>query len=177
MNSSWEIRTGRLLMRPVGWADLEDLIALKSDPRSFAAMLGGVRSPNVVVNELACDVTAWSAHGFGMWVVRGIKPDRFVGLVGLHYRDDGRGVAIRFALRPEEQGFGYASESASAALRFGHERAKLAKIIAVASEDNFSSRVVLGSIGMRLSDIFYRNNKRILIFKSCITQRNLNNYI
>lgn len=155
-------------MRPVGWADLADLVALKGDPRSFAAMLGGVRLPHVVADELASDIAAWPAHGFGMWVVRGVKPDRFVGLVGLQDRDDGRGVAIRFALRQEEQGFGYASESAGAALRFGHDRAELAQIIAVAHEDNFASRIVLGSIGMTLSGTFYRDNKSLLIFKSIL---------
>jgi RimJ/RimL family protein N-acetyltransferase len=161
-------------MRPVGWADLADLVALKGDPRSFATMLGGVRGPNQVATELAEDISAWSAHGFGMWAVRGmgpnrsVGPNRFVGLVGLQDRPDGRGVAMRFALRPEEQGLGYASEAAGAALRFGHERAGLKRIIAVARDDNFGSRTVLGAIGMRECEVFKRNNVRLLVFESVI---------
>lgn len=153
-------------MRPVGWADLADLIALKSDPRSFAAMLGGVRSPWVVADELASDIAAWPAYGFGMWVLRGINSDRFMGLVGLQQRDDGRGVAVRFALVPQEQGHGYASEAASAALRFGHERANLRRIVAVSREDNFGSRTVLGAVGMRICETFFRDEVSLLVFES-----------
>lgn len=153
-------------MRPVAWIDLVDLVALKGNPRSFAAMLGGVRSPSVVVDELAADIVAWSACGFGMWTVRSAKSDRFVGLVGLHDRSDGRGIAIRFALLPEDQGFGYATEAAGAALRFGHQQAGLIRIVAVARVDNFASRTIIGTIGMRFHENFWRDSFQMLLYES-----------
>lgn len=153
-------------MTPVGWADLPDLVALKSDPRAFAVMLGGVRTPQIAAEELAADIALWAERGYGLWAVRGVKPERFVGLVGLQERPDGRGVAVRFALMPNEQGFGYASEAAGAAVRFGHERAGLARIVAVAREDNFGSRTVLGAIGMRECERFSRDGVELLVFES-----------
>ena len=66
-------------------------------------------------------------------------------------------MSLRFAFRPQARGQGLASEAAAAALRFGHERAGLARIVAVARESNFASRMVLGSIGMIVCERFERD--------------------
>ena len=58
MNPRWSLRTARLVLTPVGGADLPDLIAIKADPRVFAVMLGGVRSPAQTQEELARDVVS-----------------------------------------------------------------------------------------------------------------------
>ena len=166
MNPTWSVQTGRLLLQPVWGGDLADLCALKADPRAFAVMLGGVRSPVETAEELAADVQFWGSHGFGMWTVRERASGNFVGLVGILERPDGRGMALRFALRAEVQGHGYASEAAAGALRFGHERAGLRRIVAVARENNFASRMVLGAIGMRVCEEFDRDGLRMLVYES-----------
>ena len=166
MNPTWSVQTGRLLLQPVWGGDLADLCALKGDPRAFAVMLGGVRSAVETAEELAADVQFWGRHGFGMWTVRERTTSTFVGLVGILERSDGRGMALRFALRAEVQGHGYASEAAAGALRFGHERAGLRRIVAVARENNFASRMVLGAIGMRVCEEFDRDGLRMLVYES-----------
>jgi RimJ/RimL family protein N-acetyltransferase len=166
MNASWVVRTGRLILRPVSYADLDDLTRLKTDPRVFAIMLGGVRSTAAVAEELAQDIAFWGSHGIGMWVVRDAAEERFLGITGLHLRPDGRGVALRFALMPAAQGNGYASEAAAAALRFGHERTGLTRIIGVARETNVHSRMVLGAIGMVECDSYEREGYRVLVYES-----------
>jgi RimJ/RimL family protein N-acetyltransferase len=166
MNPIWQLRTGRLLMQPVGFGDLADLVELKGDPRAFAVMLGGVRSAAMVAEELASEMSDWARLGYGVWAVRSAVDRRFVGLVGLQDRPDGRGVGLRFALRPQEQGFGFAAEAAGAALRFGHDWAGLERIVAAAREDNFASRAVLGAIGMVQVDAFVREGLVILVFQS-----------
>ena len=166
MNPTWSVQTGRLLLQPVWGGDLADLCALKGDPRAFAVMLGGVRSAVETAEELAADVQFWGRHGFGMWTVRERNTSTFVGLVGILERSDGRGMALRFALRAEVQGHGYASEAAAGALRFGHERAGLRRIVAVAREINFASRMVLGAIGMRVCEEFDRDGLRMLVYES-----------
>ncbi len=125
MNPLWMLRTPRLVLTPVGGADLPDLRAIKADPRVFAIMLGGVRTWQQTDEELAGDVVAWGANGFGIWTIRAAATGQFVGITGLERRPDGRGVALRFALWPEAQGHGLAREAASAALRFGHDQAGL----------------------------------------------------
>jgi RimJ/RimL family protein N-acetyltransferase len=174
MNPLWVLRTARLVLTPVGGVDLPDLQAIKGDPRVFAIMLGGVRSPQQTAEELADEVANWGARGFGWWAVRqfGASPDfgsQFVGIAGLEERPDGRGIALRFALWPEAQGHGLAREAAAAALRFGHDRVGMSRIVAVARENNFGSRIVLGGIGMTECDSFVQHGYRMMMYESVVT--------
>ncbi len=168
MNDAWTLRTGRLVLRPVSFADLADLVRLKADPLVFAVMLGGVRTPEQTARELADDIAFWGAHGCGMWTVRAMADDTFLGLVGMHGRPDGRGVALRFALHAHAQGRGYASEAAGAALRFTHDRAGLDRVIAVARASNIGSRQVLGAIGMTECERYERDGYEVLVFESVV---------
>jgi RimJ/RimL family protein N-acetyltransferase len=166
MNPFQTLRTGRLVLTPVSGADLPDLRALKADPRVFAVMLGGVRNAAETAEDLARDVVAWGRHGYGIWAVREAVDRRFVGIAGLEDRSDGRGVALRFAVWPQEQGRGLAREAAGASLRFGHEQARLARIVAAAREANFASRTVLGSIGMVPCETFIQGGHAMILFES-----------
>ncbi len=164
MNPTWIVRTGRLVLSPVGWRDLPALQAIKADPRVFATMLGGVRSPVRAAEELAEDIATWGARGWGMWSVR--EGNVFVGLTGLMARADGRGVALRFAFWPDARGRGLASEAAAAALRFGHDRGGLDRIVAVAKAGNLASRQVLGGIGMVACEEFLRDGEAMITYES-----------
>ena len=168
INPALTIRTGRLSLTPVGGADLPDLRAIKADPQVFAVMLGGVRNAAETAEDLARDVMAWGQHGFGIWAIRETVNRRFAGITGLDYRPDGRGVALRFALWPEAQGRGLAKEAAFAALRFGHENAGLPRIVAVARESNFGSRMVLGGIGMHEAESFGQRGYRMILYESLL---------
>jgi len=127
-------------------------------------MLGGVRTYAQAADDLAQDIMNWGRYGFGIWAIR--EKGRFVGITGLEHRPDGRGVALRFAVSEESQGRGLGREAAFAALRFGHERALLPRIVAVARESNFGSRMVLGSIGMRVADIFEQRGYSMVLYES-----------
>lgn len=166
MNPMWILRTGRLLLTPVGGTDRTELRALKADPLVHAVMLGGVRSAQQTDEDLAEDVIHWGANGYGIWAVRECSTNQLVGLTGLQARPDGRGIALRFAFRPQAQGRGLAREAAGAALRYGHERANLSRIVAVAREDNTGSRQVLGGIGMREESRFPQNGFTMLLYAS-----------
>ena len=165
------IRTGRLVLSPVSWQDLPDLQALKGDPLVFGQMLGGVRSPGQVAEELAQDIAFWPAHGLGMWLARDAPDRAALGLTGVHKRPDGRGMGLRFAFRPETRGRGLAREAAGAALRFAHDQAGLRRLVAVTRDSNFSSRVLLGAIGMRPCGTFERDGHPMLVFESVATPR------
>ena len=112
-----DLRTARLVLTPVGGADLPDLRAIKADPRVFAIMLGGVRTPGRRPRSWP---TTWSpgaptvsASGrSASW--RG----RFVGITGLE-RSAGR-PRRRAALRAMARGAG-----TRAGARGGRRRAAL----------------------------------------------------
>jgi RimJ/RimL family protein N-acetyltransferase len=139
-------------------------MALKADPLVYALMLGGVRSHRDTVQELADDIAYWGAHRVGMFAI--YEGEAFQGITGIHDRPDGRGQALRFAVWPDARGRGIAKEAAFAALRFAHEQAGLERVIAVARSENFGSRMVLGSIGMRECDAFLRDGHIMLVYES-----------
>ena len=167
MNPLWHIRTGRLHLLPVGWADLPDLRRLKGDPATYAQMLGGVRTPAQVAEELAADTQYWAARGVGMWIARPAAGGPALGMTGIHDRPDGRSPALRFAFTQACRGHGYAREAAGAALRFAHE-AGLTRIFAVAKDSNIASRTVLGAIGMRTCDAFLRGGEPVTVYESVV---------
>ena len=165
MSGGRSFATGRLVLTPVGPADFNELVRLKADPMVYAQMLGGVRTPGQVAAELADDGAFWARHGVGMWMVRDLA-GTVAGLVGLHERTDGRGIALRFAFTQASRGKGLAREAAGAALRFAHDQARLPRVVAVARESNIGSRTVLGAIGMRECDRFLRGGEPMLMFES-----------
>ena len=165
-NPSWRIRTGRLDLRPVCYADLDGLATLKADPRAFGLLLGGVRDRQRTAQELAEDIVFWGRHGVGMWAIREHGGRALIGTTGIMQRPDGRGMALRFTLMPESRGRGYASEAASAALRFAHEHGRLEVVIAVARETNAASRELLAAIGMTQSETFIQHGWRMWLFES-----------
>jgi RimJ/RimL family protein N-acetyltransferase len=167
-NPAWVLRTGRMVMRPVAGADAPAIAALKADPQAFAMMLGGVRDQRQAADELAADIRAWGADGIGVWSARDVETEAFYGIAGIVRRQDGRGMALRFAFWPEARGQGLAREAAVAALRFAHDRAGLTRVIAVARETNAASRMLLAGIGMREEPehAFWRDGYHMLVHAS-----------
>ena len=159
------LRTGRLRLTPYRAQDLAELVVFKADPRVWATMLGGVRSPSQTAEELAAELSFWASHDVGMWTVRD-DAGRLIGVTGLHERPDARGIALRIAFDPAVRGRGLAREAASAVLRDGHERAGLTRIVAVVRESNIASRTVVGSIGMREVTQFQQGGHIMLMYES-----------
>jgi RimJ/RimL family protein N-acetyltransferase len=165
MSPGLKLLTGRLVLAPYGWQDAAELTAFKSDPRIWAMMLGGVRTPAQTMADLAEEIAFWGAHGVGMWTVRDLD-EKLIGVTGLHERPDARGIALRFAFDPVVRGHGLAREAAAAALRDGHDRGGLTRIVAVTREENFSSRKVLGGIGMVEAGSFTQFGHAMLLYES-----------
>ncbi len=159
------LNTGRLVLAPFTWSDLAELQVFKADPRVWAIMLGGVRTPAQTALELAAELSFWASHDVGMWTARD-PAGKLLGVTGLHERPDARGIALRFAFDPAVRGHGYAREAAGTVLRDAHDRAGLTRVVAVCRETNIASRTVLGGIGMREADHFPQDGHTMLLFES-----------
>ena len=157
------LRTARLVLAPVGFADAEALSRLRADPRIYASMLGGVLGRAAADRALADEIGFWGSHGVGMFTVR--EAGALIGLTGLHERDDGRGLALRVAFDPAARGRGLAREAAGRALRFAHDRG-IDRAVAVAREDNLASRSLLRAIGMRERECFVRDGVTLVVHAS-----------
>src|SRR5262249_29446740 len=121
-----ELRTDRLLMRPLTLADEDDYHRLFSDPEVVRYLgPGGVRSRQENRAALAAAVEHWRLHGYGIWKVTERDGGRFVGRCGLRLGEIDA-VELLYTLNREFWGRGLATEAAAAAVRFGFDHAGLA---------------------------------------------------
>ena len=145
------LRTERLRLRPWRDADRQPFARLNANPqvmRYFAAPLTRDES-----DRLADRIQAHiERHGWGLWAVEIAGEAAFAGFVGLavprfeaHFTPC---VEIGWRLAPGFWGHGYATEGASAALRFGFRDLGLAEIVSFTTETNTPSRRVMERIGM-----------------------------
>ena len=162
------VRTARLILSPVGWPDLDNMVRLKGDAGAFGLMLGGVRSRKQATEEMADDIAFWARRRVGIFTIN--ENGLFQGMTGLHERPDGLGLGLRFAIWPHARGRGIAREAAAAALRYAHDQGEM-RVVAVAREENFASRTILGGIGMQVMGSFLRAGHTMLIYESDRTPR------
>jgi RimJ/RimL family protein N-acetyltransferase len=106
----------------------------------------------------------------GWWAVASKASGAVVGTVALVQVDGGQGldvpVEVAWALHPDSQGHGYATEAARAALDRGHA-AGLAEVLALTDERNTASQAVCRRLGLELqgvSEEFY--GKPLLVWVS-----------
>ncbi len=91
-------------------------------------------------------------EGWGLWAVEVTGGAPFVGMVGLHRVQAelpcAPAVEVGWRLQPDQWGHGYASEAATASLRFGFDEVGLDEIVAFTTTMNTRSQSVMERIGM-----------------------------
>ena len=77
----------RLTLAPVALGDLDDLVALWSDPAFATAIFPAPLNSEDVWFRLLRDIGHWEALGYGNWAIRETATGDYVGSVGvLDYR-------------------------------------------------------------------------------------------
>jgi RimJ/RimL family protein N-acetyltransferase len=145
------IRTARTLLRQWRPGDLEPFARFNADPEvmeHFEAPMTRAES-DASAARFSDHV---NAHGYGFWAVEVPGIAEFVGFVGLlrveFVADFTPAVEIGWRLGRRYWGYGYASEAARAAARFGFDRLGLGEIVAYTVPENLRSRAVMTRIGM-----------------------------
>ena len=141
-----ELRTQRLLLRPLARSDLDALVALNSDDAVMQYLTGRPSTPEEVADELDGSLgKRWLVFEDGQ---------RFLGWVGATPTVAGDEFDIGWRFRSECWGRGFASEAASGlvdALFSGGARRGFAPTMAV----NRRSRAVMERLGMRYARTFH----------------------
>ena len=148
------LRTAWLVLAPVAPGDEEQLVRFHADQRVMATMRHGPLDPDAAQALARSYAADWPARGWGVRVIRRADGLAFIGICGLWQREDGRGIALRFAIVPEAQGLGFAREAASATIADGFARVGLERIVSVARETNLASWRALEAVGFRLFERF-----------------------
>ncbi|WEO76721.1 GNAT family N-acetyltransferase [Cryobacterium sp. SO2] len=148
----FEVRTDRLLLRRWLDSDREPFARLTADAevmRFFPAALDRAQSDDLAARADAL----FDAHGYGLWALERLDTGEFIGFTGLAPMPEGipgsGGVEVGWRLAHAAWGRGFATEAATAALRFGFDTLGLTEVNSITAVINIRSRRVMERLGMR----------------------------
>ncbi len=153
------LETERLLLRRFTSADVDNLVALDSDPDVMCFINGGKPTPRgMIENEILPRFLSFYQRydGFGYWVAIEKSTGEFLGWFTFHPEEGGSpdDIALGYRLRKSAWGKGYATEAARALIRKGFTEGGVRRVFAVTYQDNLASRRVMEKVGMRLVRTF-----------------------
>ena len=137
-------------MRPPTRDDLPALVRLRSD-EEVSRYLGGpaMAQPEVLDRRLDFYISCHERYGFAMGPLLGKSGGEMIGWGGLQPLEETGEIEVGYSFARAHWGRGLATETAAAWLRYGFERAGLARIVAVAAPANTASRHVMEKLGMK----------------------------
>ena len=146
------LKTERLLLRHLGPDDAPFILRLLNEP-SWIANIGdrGVRTIADAQRYLdKGPIEMYGRLGFGLYLVCLAGNEVPIGLCGLLKRETLDDVDLGFAFLPDYWGRGYAHESSAAVLSYARNTLSLARIVAITTFGNDSSRKLLERLGFSL---------------------------
>ena len=153
----FDVRTDRLLLRRWLDSDREPFAQLTADAevmRYFPARLTREQSDALAARADAL----FDTRGYGLWALERLDTGAFIGFTGLAAMPEGipgsGGVEVGWRLAQSAWGQGFATEAATAALRFGFETLGLAEVNSITAVINIRSRRVMERLGMQVADEF-----------------------
>ena len=143
------LKTSRLLLRPFGDHDLDDMAALMAN-KDFMRFSLGVLSREQTAAFLE-RVRARDREGLPSQFAVILRADeRLIGYCGFFAQlvDDVEELEIGYRLHPDHWGQGLATEAARAARDYGFDQLKLPRLISLIHPDNAASQRVAEKNGM-----------------------------
>jgi GrpB-like predicted nucleotidyltransferase (UPF0157 family) len=147
------LETKRLILKTTELSDLDNLIALRSDPdvMKYIGKNGAVQTKEEVEKFLTTAIEYQKKHGFGFCSVFGKATGAFIGQAGvfhLSFYDEQPEIEIAYRLHKKFWGKGYATELARALIRWGFQHLPNKRLVALIDPENARSRRVLEKAGM-----------------------------
>lgn len=145
------LETKRLILKTTELSDLDNLVALRSDPDVMKYTGDDVQGKEEVKEALNFFISYYDKHGMGFFSVFEKETGSFVGQAGLfHLLFDERQPEIEIAYRLHKKfwGKGYATELAKAIIQWGFQHLSKDKLIASSYPENVASQKVLKKAGL-----------------------------
>ena len=144
-----EIRTERLVLRPVEISYLQSTHAYASDLENTHFMMF---LPSASLEETAQTIAAGQAEWGKSEPARCefviLKDDIHIGGITLYFLEDRSEGELGWILSKEYWGCGYVTEAARAMLSYAKEQWQVRRVIACCDSENMASRRVMEKLGM-----------------------------
>lgn len=143
------LSTDRLLLRPVEYMDIDQLVAIWADPE-VTLFIGGPLDPGQVRDLLDEEVENPPKGAFGHWPLVEKHSGRVAGDCGLIEKqiDGAREIEIVYTLARWAWDKGYATEIGEALLDFAFVTLELPRVVSLIQPNNERSKRVAGKLGM-----------------------------
>ncbi|HEY8598581.1 MAG TPA: GNAT family N-acetyltransferase [Thermomicrobiales bacterium] len=149
------LETERVILRRFTPDDVDNLVALDSDPDVMRYLSGGIPTPRATIeNDILPAFLRYYERGdrYGYWVAIERSTGDFLGW--FHFRPESSGSPdepeLGYRLRKAAWGKGYGTEVSRALIRKGFTDFGVERVFASTYEDNLASRRVMEKVGMRL---------------------------
>jgi len=160
------LETLRLAMRDFTAEDSDDLLRLNSDPRVMRYIgdgepIGAERHVDIMRRVLRYP-TLYPDLGF--WYTTRRDNGKFIGWFTLKYCGKSADIETGYMLLPEAWGQGYATEGATAMVRYGLDDLGLDRVVGVTHPDNIASQSVLQKAGLVDRGVGHYYDKQLRLF-------------
>jgi len=147
--SKFLFETSRLYVRQPQSSDIDALYAIYGDADAMRWVGDGQPLVRSQCEEwLAVTQHNYATRGYGMFTIVERQSHAIIGFCGLVHPGGQAKVEIKYALHREFWGKGFASEAASALLKYGASAYGLQHVIATTAPENKASHHVLLNAGM-----------------------------
>jgi [ribosomal protein S5]-alanine N-acetyltransferase len=160
------LRTSRLVLTPLAYADLDDLVRMYLDTQTMAT-LGGTRTPDQTAQYLQTHLDHWDEHGFGFWAARDLATGQFAGRGGLRRLlvEGTPVIEVGYGFLPEYWGRGLATELARESVRVAFEELHMPTLACFTLPTNLASRRVMEKVGFQYQRDFIFADLPHILFK------------
>lgn len=150
IDTELHFETPRLLARRIVSADVDALLAVYGDAEAMR-WVGDGQPLNRAQCQHWVEVTHanYATRGYGMMALVERQTGAVAGFCGLVHPGGQETAELKYALRREYWGKGFATEAARAMLAYGQRAFKLSYVIATVAPEHLASQKVLRKAGMQ----------------------------
>ncbi len=146
--------TERLVVRHIELADVDAMHAVYGDADAMRWVGDGVPLARKQCEEwVVVTERNYELRGYGMSTLIARQSGEIIGFCGLVHPGGQPEVEIKYALRREFWGKGFATEAVAGMLAYGASAFLIARVIATTSPENIASHRVLGKAGMQRAEL------------------------
>lgn len=156
--------TQRLSAKRLSADDLDKFFLMHEDPLVMKTM-GGIRTRDETIRNLAWNLDEWKQYGFGIWMFYLKNTNTWIGRGGIrHIFINGHDeVEVGYSLMPEFWHQGYATEIARASIEIAFDILRLKDLIAFTLPTNKMSQRVINKVGFQYQgEIIHADSPHLL---------------